>query len=126
MLMTVASVASGQSAAPISLEVRSTGTGVYNVSVTNSGTRFGLAVYNGAPGSVTFDGKRGIGTTPTIVTVDTKPGWVRIAVSANEPPIRVSVMNDTTRKDLIAVGRSIDAVRDTLGNLTLIPTQPRP
>src|SRR5258707_742915 len=114
-------------AAPISLVVRSTSPGVVlNVSVTSSGTGFGLAVYNGAPGSVRFDGKRGIGTTPTVVAVDAKPGWVRMSVAANEPPIRVTVLNDSTRKDLVAVGRSIEAVRDTLGSLTLVQSKPRP
>jgi len=118
-----------QDSTPIALVVRSTVPGVVlNVNVSARGTGFALAVFNGAPGSVTFDGKRnsGTGSTPTVVTVDAKPGWVRMSVSANEPPIRVSVLNDTTRRELVATGRSIDAVRDSVGNLTLIPTRPRP
>jgi hypothetical protein len=106
--------------APVSLIVRSTEpSAVLTVNIVSDRAGFGLAVFNGAPGWVKSSGTTGSGSTPTIVTMDTKPGWVRMYVADHEPAIRVAAFNDTTLKDLVAEGRMILAVRDSLGHIKL-------
>lgn len=110
--------------AAISLEVRSTVPEmVLRVQVTaHDGAAFGLAVWNGAPGSVSQDGGQGTGTTPLIVSVSNTLGRIRLAVSANEPPIRVTLYGDAARPpSVLGTGRVLDVVRDSLGNVTVTP-----
>lgn len=109
-------------AAPISLEVRSTVPDmVLRVQVSaHDGAGFGLAVWNGAPGSVAQNGNQGSGTTPLIVSIPNNLGRIRLAVSANEPPIRVTVYGDTAKPPkVLATGRTLDVVRDSLGKVTV-------
>jgi hypothetical protein len=105
-------------AKPISLEVRSTVRDmVLRVQVSaHEGAAFGLAVWNGAPGTVAQQGSRGVGTTPLIVSVSPPMGRIRLEVSANEPPIRVTLLDDTAKVPaVLALGRAIDVVRDSTG-----------
>jgi hypothetical protein len=109
--------------APISLEVRSTvPETVLRVQVSaHDGAEFGLAVWNGAPGSVAQTGSRGSGTTPLIVNAS-KLGRIRLAVSANEPPIRVTIYGDAAKPPrVLGTGRVLDVVRDSLGVVTVTP-----
>lgn len=124
-LLTVVTVDAQRPApAAIALEVRSTVPEmVLRVQVSaHDGAAFGLAVWNGAPGSVSHDGSLGTGTTPLIVSVSNTRGRIRLAVSANEPPIRVTLYGDTARPPrVVGMGRLLDVVRDSLGNVTVTP-----
>jgi hypothetical protein len=110
--------------AAISLEVRSTVPEmVLRVQVSaHDGAVFGLAVWNGAPGSVAQNGSRGSGTTPLIVSIPNNVGRIRLAVSANEPPLRVTIYGDTAKPPrVLGAGRVLDVVRDSLGGVTVTP-----
>ena len=120
----VATQAAAQTAAKpteISLEVRSTAPGqVLTVDVmAHDGASYGLAVYNGAPGSVSQTGLSGKGTTPLIISMSPSPGRIRVQLGANFPEIRVFVQGDTAHAIL---GHNIDIVRDSLGGIKLIST----
>ncbi len=112
--------------AAISLEVRSTVPEmVLRVQVSaHDGAAFGLAVWNGAPGSVSQSGGQGTGTTPLIVSVSNTRGRIRLAVSPSEPPIRVTLYGDAARPPtVLGTGRVLDVVRDSLGNVTVTPSK---
>jgi len=111
-------VAKPAAPAPIALEVRSTVRDmVLRVQVSAfDGAAFGLAVWNGAPGTVAQLGSTGVGTTPLIVTVSPPTGRIRLEVSANEPPIRVTLFDDTAKAPaVLATGRAIEVLRDSTG-----------
>ena len=123
-----ASISGAQSAVkPIALEVRSTVAGqVLHVNVSaHDGAAFGLAVWNGAPGTVSQKVNAGTGTSRLIVTVSPPAGRIRLAVSAKEAPIRVTFLDDTAKTPrVLGTGRTLDVVRDSSGSITVTPPKP--
>jgi len=132
LLVAATRTATGQTpaktAAPVSLEVRSMVPNVVlHVHVTGSGgAKFGLSVWNGAPRTVAQEGDSGSGTTPLIVHISNTRGRIRLEVSPNETPIRVTLFGDTARlPKALGLGRTLDVVRDSLGNVH-VSTAPPP